>query len=114
MTRGGRAAGAGPKGMGTAYTIKVRYSLQQLPERRKEHLSNTYRTPQQVRCASVLKVPTLLRLRNGQLAPVKTRRKSVRRRLLYFGRGRRISSVSRHGPRTPDRPSTVIFRPGPW
>jgi hypothetical protein len=34
-------------------------------------LSNTYRTPHQVRCASVLKVPTLLRLL----------RKSVRRRL---------------------------------
>lgn len=47
------------------------HSLQQLPERRKEHLSNMYRIPHQVRCASVLRVPTLPRLL----------RESVRRQL---------------------------------
>jgi hypothetical protein len=38
-------------------------------------LSNTYRTPHQVRCASVLKVPTPLRLLSRQLAPARTRRR---------------------------------------
>ena len=42
------------EGNGDGSHDQVRYSLQQLLERRKERLSNTYRTPQQARCASVL------------------------------------------------------------
>jgi hypothetical protein len=76
------------------------HSLQQLPERRKEHLSNMYRT-HQVRCASVLRLPTLPRLL----------RESVCRRL-FRQREKDFLCQPTWAENTRSQ-STVILRPGP-